>query len=150
MCEAQGLSAYEVSNHSKPGEESRHNLIYWSGGDFVGIGPGAHGRLTLGGSRFATETWLTPNRWLEQAIAGNGESKRVRLSRHDHANEYMMMGLRTSGGILLDRVEALLGRPMDIPDQLIDADLVYQEGSRLVATLQGRMVLNHVIQELLI
>ena len=74
ICETAGLRAYEVSNYARPGAESRHNLIYWRGGDYVGIGPGAHGRLTLDGQRFATETPLMPQTWLDRVLHhGSGE-----------------------------------------------------------------------------
>ena len=64
LCGAHGMPAYEISNHARDGEESRHNLIYWRYGDYIGIGPGAHGRLTLHDGRYATETHLAPTRWL--------------------------------------------------------------------------------------
>ena len=80
ICEAHGLPAYEVSNHARPGAESQHNLIYWRYGDYVGIGPGAHGRLTLNGQKQATETYLSPNAWLRAVETGTGEKERTRLS----------------------------------------------------------------------
>ncbi len=100
ICQAAGMLAYEVSNHAVAGAESRHNLIYWRGGDYAGIGPGAHGRLTIGGRRMATDTPLSPNQWLEQVEkTGNGENPRQSLSQADQAAEYLMMGLRLSEGI---------------------------------------------------
>ena len=77
LCMANGLPAYEVSNHASDMAQSRHNLIYWRGGDYAGIGPGAHGRLTLGGIRHATETELSPIGWLDRLTRdGTGESQR--------------------------------------------------------------------------
>ena len=80
ITEAAGMPAYEISNHARDMAESRHNLIYWRYGDYIGIGPGAHGRLTLNGIRYATETPLTPTTWLTQVEAqGHGESLRTRI-----------------------------------------------------------------------
>ena len=105
-----GMPAYEVSNHARDGAESRHNLIYWRYGDYAGIGPGAHGRLTLGGLRFATETPRAPTAWLERVEReGHGEVPRERLSQGDQAAEYLMMALRLSEGLDLDRHARLAG-----------------------------------------
>ncbi len=152
ICEAAGLPAYEVSNHAKPGEESRHNLIYWRAGDWVGIGPGAHGRLTLGGHRTATWTELSPAAWLSQvATKENGEAGRSRLSASDHAGEYLMMALRTVEGLDLARYSAIAGPALDRAkvNALKDLDLVAEPSGRLMATRKGRAVLNAVITELL-
>ena len=105
LCEFAGLVAYEVSNHAKLGSESRHNLIYWRGGDYVGIGPGAHGRLTFGNTRFAIDTPLGPETWLTQVeTRANGENARIHLAESDREVEYLMMGLRTREGIDLRRL----------------------------------------------
>ena len=72
LCAAAGLPAYEISNHARPGAESRHNLVYWRYGDYAGIGPGAHGRLTVGGVRWATEAVRAPEAWLAAVEAGGG------------------------------------------------------------------------------
>ncbi|MGI9368508.1 MAG: radical SAM family heme chaperone HemW, partial [Ruegeria sp.] len=121
ICEAHGMPAYEVSNHARAGAESQHNLIYWRYGDYVGIGPGAHGRVTLQGRKFATETYLSPAAWLNAVSSGSGEKERVRLSAHDQASEYLMMGLRISEGLDIDRYENLSGAPL--PSEKV-ADLV--------------------------
>ena len=95
MCTAHGLPAYEVSNHAADMGQSRHNLIYWRGGDYLGIGPGAHGRLTLDGVRYSTETELSPLGWLNSVEKdGSGESLRFAMSPDEHADEYAMMALR--------------------------------------------------------
>jgi putative oxygen-independent coproporphyrinogen III oxidase len=150
LCEAAGLPAYEVSNHAKPGQESRHNLIYWSGGDYVGIGPGAHGRVTTD-RRYATTTPLSPENWLAMAEAGRGELDREALSAIDQAGEYLMMGLRTVQGIDLQRYGALSGQEMpDGPlNDLIAAGLLIQSGDQLATTAKGRAVLNAIVTELL-
>ena len=112
-----GMPAYEVSNHAESGQESRHNLVYWRGGDWIGIGPGAHGRLTLAGQRHATWTELSPAAWLEQASTGNGEAGRELLSATDRAGEYLMMSLRTVEG--LDLAQRPIDRLGNGPDQRV-------------------------------
>ncbi|MEM7076682.1 MAG: radical SAM family heme chaperone HemW, partial [Pseudomonadota bacterium] len=107
ICTAAGYATYEVSNHARPGAESRHNLIYWNYGDFVGIGPGAHGRITVGARRYATETYSHPDRWLSAVRDGSGERERNVISGPEQADEYLMMGLRLRDGIDLNRYEAL-------------------------------------------
>ena len=106
-----GLVAYEISNHAKPGEACRHNLLYWRSGEWLGIGPGAHGRLELDGQRLATTAWRLPKAWLERVErSGTGERTRVALSRAEQAEELLVMGLRLSEGVDLGRLEATLGR----------------------------------------
>ncbi len=151
ICEAHGLPAYEVSNHARPGAESQHNLIYWRYGDYVGIGPGAHGRITRDGKKLATETYLSPNRWLQAVDQGSGEKERTELSAQDQANEYLMMGLRVSEGLDIDRFNSLSGQPLPKTklEHLTDIGMIEQKDRRLIATQDGRAVLNSVIRELL-
>jgi len=151
MCEAAGLAAYEVSNHARPGAESRHNMIYWRYGDYVGIGPGAHGRITVDGQRYATETWLQPDRWLHEAETGHTESLRTPLSGPEQAGEYLLMGLRVADGIDMTRFADLAGAPLDMAtvQHLSDIGMVEQHGQRLATTRAGRPVLNSVISALL-
>ncbi len=151
ICEAHGLPAYEVSNHARPGAESQHNLIYWRYGDYVGIGPGAHGRITRDGKKLATETYLSPNRWLQAVDQGSGEKERTELSAQDQANEYLMMGLRVSEGLDIDRFNSLSGQPLPKTklEHLTDIGMIEQKDGRLIATQDGRAVLNSVIRELL-
>ena len=138
-CAAAGLPAYEISNHAAVGDESRHNMIYWSGGDFLGIGPGAHGRVTVGPVRYATETWLAPNKWLAAAMAGNGETSRAALTPVEQADEYMMMGLRKTSGIDMARWVALGdGTPVMVDPDLIENGVVRVADNRLIATDRGR------------
>ena len=151
ICGAAGLPAYEVSNHAASGMESRHNLIYWRAGDYIGIGPGAHGRLTLKGVRWATEAPKTPGDWLQRVEAGAaGEIQRDRLSGSDRAAEYLIMGLRLNEGIDLLRYREMAGLPLDGNkiNALEDLGMVRQAESRLFATAQGRLVLNAVIRDL--
>jgi len=152
QCNAAGLPAYEVSNHAKPGQESRHNMIYWQGGDYIGIGPGAHGRLTLNGQRYATTTPLSPNAWLRSvAEHRTGEGSREGLSAQDHAGEYLMMSLRTSEGSDLRRLAYLTGNGFKYSKikSLEELALMKQVGDQITGTLSGRAVLNALIAELL-
>lgn len=148
---AHGMAGYEISNHAKPGAESRHNLIYWRYGDYAGIGPGAHGRLTLNGTRYATETHLAPGAWLEAVNKGNGESLRESLSSEDAAAEYLMMGMRLTEGLDMVRYTQISGRalPQSKLADLADLGMVTISDQRLRATNQGRAVLNAVLRELL-
>ena len=150
MCERAGLPAYEVSNHARPGAESRHNMIYWTGGDYAGIGPGAHGRLTMAGARVATECPRQPGAWLEAAERGNGEGRRVVLSPHEQATEYLIMGLRSEAGLDLGRLRRLVGDrvPQEAVDELAGLGLIEQRGDLLVATRAGRLLLDAVIRRL--
>jgi len=150
LTEAAGFEAYEVSNHARNGSFSRHNLVYWRYGDYAGIGPGAHGRLTLNGKRWATVAPSAPSAWLDAVARGNSE-ERSALSGADQASEYLLMGLRVHEGIDLDRYEALLGRPADqkIIEQLQRDGLLQPDRTALRATDRGRMVLNAVITELM-
>ncbi|KUF09632.1 radical SAM family heme chaperone HemW [Pseudoponticoccus marisrubri] len=151
LCNAAGLPAYEVSNHARPGSESRHNLIYWHAGDWAGIGPGAHGRLGSGAQRVATETALAPTAWLAAAEAGDGISRRTSLSPQDQAGEYIMMGLRSFDGIEIDRARAMwdAALPDDKLADLVGDGLLVLEGATVRTTPRGRLVLNGVIRELM-
>ncbi|WP_373355335.1 radical SAM family heme chaperone HemW [Pseudoroseicyclus sp. CXY001] len=146
---AAGMAAYEVSNHAGPGAESRHNLIYWRSGDWVGVGPGAHGRLTLDGTRWATETALQPGAWLAAAEAGRGEASREALGGRERLEELLMMGLRLYEGVEWRRAEALGGGDLHPKiNGLVDIGML-EAGERLRATPEGRPVLNAVLRKLL-
>ena len=144
---AAGMPAYEVSNHARPGAESRHNLIYWRYGDYAGIGPGAHGRLTRGGVRWGTETPRDPATWL----ASPGQFQREAVAGADAAAEMLMMGLRLSEGVDLARFRRLAGSPLDggAIDELVDGGFLTAAGGRIAATTMGRPVLNAVLRRLL-
>lgn len=147
---AAGLSGYEVSNHARTGCESRHNLIYWRCGDYAGIGPGAHGRLTIGGVRYATETPLAPGKWLETVEErGSGEARRKALNGVAQAGEVLMMGLRLTEGVALDRYQSLVGYGPEGTGFLASEGLTEIQDGRLRATGRGRMVLDQVIGHLL-
>ena len=151
LTDAAGMPAYEVSNHAKKGEYSRHNMIYWQGGDYAGIGPGAHGRLTLNGQRYATETQLAPMAWLRDVeTKGSGESLCEAIAPKDQGAELMMMGLRVDAGVDLARLAALSGEEVlnPIPALVDDGLLVIQE-DHLRLTPKGRPLLNAILRELL-
>ncbi len=151
ICEEAGLPAYEISNHARPGGESRHNLIYWNCGDYVGIGPGAHGRLTLDQRRWATDTPKQPGKWLKMVeTESSGEFAREELSEADQAMEFLMMGLRLRDGLSFERFGGI-GTDVDLTRQinyLREIEMVEVQGDRLRATAQGRPVLNAVIAQL--
>lgn len=151
ICGAAGMPAYEVSNHARPGSESRHNLIYWRMGDYGGIGPGAHGRLTLDGRRWATTAAQAPGAWLSAVEKGqSGESNREEVSRAEQAMEYLLMSMRLSEGMLLERYEKLSGAVIDQGklELLSNLGLIFTENGRLIATKDGRAVLNSILREL--
>ncbi len=153
ICESAGFSAYEISNHAKRGQESIHNLVYWDAGDYVGIGPGAHGRITINSQRYATETPLMPNEWLNLVQnSGSGENLRERLSPKDQANEYIMMGLRKQTGIDLSRFPDHLLRDdfMTKINHLTELDLVSTRSGYLIVSPTGRPILNAILRELLL
>ncbi|MEQ1756447.1 MAG: radical SAM family heme chaperone HemW [Micropepsaceae bacterium] len=150
--ESAGMPAYEVSNHACPGQESRHNLVYWRYGDYVGIGPGAHGRLTSGGMRFGTETDRQPERWLGQVESrGENSIKWVAIERDQQQTEAVLMGLRLSEGIDLKRMDALGTTPISRAriSALQGQGYLSLIQGRLAATAKGRLVLNAVLKELL-
>ncbi len=114
ICAAHGLPAYEISNHARPGGESRHNLIYWRAHEYAGVGPGAHGRLDIDGSRHAVATEKRPEAWLARVERdGHGLVTDDVLTREEMADEFLLMGLRLAEGIDPLRYAALAGRPLD-------------------------------------
>jgi oxygen-independent coproporphyrinogen-3 oxidase len=152
LCEDRGFSAYEVSNYAQEGSESVHNLVYWRYGDYIGIGPGAHGRLTVDGKRYATETFLSPEEWLTKVDnQGSGESFLSELSQEQQAAEMAMMGLRLNEGINFKRFESLSGSSFSEEKLsfLKSIQLIEQKEGNIIATFSGRKVLNSVLAELL-
>jgi putative oxygen-independent coproporphyrinogen III oxidase len=149
VCADMGFPAYEVSNHARTGAQSQHNLIYWRGGDYLGIGPGAHGRMTVHGARIATTAHRTPGAWLEHVeTLGSGEEPRQTLTAADKAAEYVMMGMRLTEGILIAPVIDQITRHQ--VTTLAEQGLVWTDKDRIGATASGTMVLNHVIRKLLV
>ena len=114
VCDKAGLVAYEISNHAREGAQCRHNLVYWRGDDYAGIGPGAHGRLERDGRRYATATEKRPESWLMRVESlGHGLIVDEVLTREERADEYLLMGLRLAEGIDPQRYAAISGRPLD-------------------------------------
>ncbi|MBS3980429.1 MAG: coproporphyrinogen III oxidase [Rhodobacteraceae bacterium] len=147
-----GVPAYEVSNHARPGDESRHNLIYWRMGDYAGIGPGAHGRLTLESTRFATEAERQPTPWLNRTLSLPGSAETVdRLTARDRASEYLMFALRLKEGASLGRFAALAGAPLPAAAlaEMNGLGLLHQDGDRIHTTETGVMMLNGILRALL-
>ncbi len=146
-----GLELYEISNFSAPGEQCRHNLLYWRYGEYAGIGPGAHSRLIAqSGQRRAISAIRTPARWLARARQG-GIEEDVSLSPHEAAREYLLMSLRMTEGMDLTRHAALGGAPVDetVCEALIAQGLLHRpEASRIAVTNAGRLVLEHVLTHL--
>jgi len=156
LCEARGVPAYEISNHARPGSECRHNLVYWTGGDYAGIGPGAHGRLSIGGKTVATEQIPGPANWLEAvAVRGHGTRKFEALDAMTRQEEVLMMGLRLRDGLTRDSFRLATG--LEFEDalearrlrRLIDARYLELDAHGLRATPAGLIRLNAVLTALL-
>ncbi len=152
LTERAGLPAYEISNHARPGEECRHNLLYWRYGEYAGVGPGAHGRVLIGGTRHATTTEKLPERWLERVEThAHGMLESVPLSKTEETDEALLMGLRLAEGIDLDDLADIGGLRPDrrAVEHLARLGLIERQGaSRLRATLAGRFVLNEIVLRL--
>ena len=147
-----GMPAYEVSNHARPGAESRHNLTYWRYGDYAGIGPGAHGRLTTSGAKLATATERHPETWLETVERdGHGILDQELLGVEEQSDELLLMGLRLREGVDLARWSDLSGRDLD-PDKeefLLKHGFIERLGnSRLRCTPSGMLILDSVVADL--
>ncbi|PBB44249.1 coproporphyrinogen III oxidase [Mesorhizobium sp. WSM3866] len=149
---AHGLPAYEISNHARPGAESRHNLTYWRYGEYVGVGPGAHGRFVENGRRTVTVAEKVPETWANLVEArGHGVNGGEVLTRAEEADEFLLMGLRLAEGIDLQRYETLAGRSLasDRLSVLQEEGLVAPVGNaRLRATTAGMIVLDAVVADL--
>jgi oxygen-independent coproporphyrinogen-3 oxidase len=151
MTQAAGRPAYEISNHARPGSEARHNLLYWRYRSYAGVGPGAHGRLDLNGTRVATRTEKLPERWREAVCrAGHGMVERAQIAPADAAREHLLMNLRLAEGIDLESYRARWGTSPDKARMatLIADGLLRLDGDRLIATPRGRLLLNSVIAAL--
>ncbi|MCI4590216.1 radical SAM family heme chaperone HemW [Sphingobium sp. BYY-5] len=146
-----GIPAYEISNHARPGQQSRHNLTYWRYGDYVGIGPGAHGRRT----GQATLRHKKPENWMSAVERnGHGTQSEDALTGEDRAREALLMGLRLAEGVDLDRIAALSGigaaHLVDerAIDQLIDIGLLHRNGPRLQVAAAGMLLLDAILPEI--
>ncbi len=153
--EAAGLPSYEISNHARRGGESRHNLTYWRYGDYIGAGPGAHGRLSGGGAKLATRQIRAPEAWLEAVEAkGHGTAETEELDAAARAEEMLMMGLRLSEGVREDSFARETGRTLDETIDgarlaaLVESGYLRRENGSLRATPAGRLRLNAVLARL--
>ena len=153
---AAGLPAYEISNHARPDQESRHNLTYWRYGAYVGAVPGAHGRLTLGGTKVATRQRRAPETWLETVEAqGHGTEERATVNAEERREELLMMGLRLAEGIPRRRFRVELGQEIETAldakrlADLVEGGCLAVDHERLRATPAGRQRLNAVLAALL-
>ena len=150
-----GLPAYEISNHARPGAECRHNLAYWRYQDYVGIGPGAHGRLSRGEAKYATRQTRLPERWLATVEdKGTGLEEMEAIDRDSTIEEMLMMGLRLTEGIDRARLERIAGRNVETLftgklAPLIEGGFLTLDRKRLAATAAGRQRLNAVLAALL-
>jgi oxygen-independent coproporphyrinogen-3 oxidase len=152
ICARHGLPAYEISNHARPGAECRHNLVYWRGEEYAGIGPGAHGRLDINGTRHATATDRRPEAWLMRVEAnGHGVVTDERLNSVERADEFLLMGLRLAEGIDPRRYAALSGRTIDPHSIAVlreEGAIVVDTDGRLRVTQAGFPVLDAVVADL--
>ena len=152
VCSAHGLPAYEISNHARAGAECRHNLVYWRGEEYAGIGPGAHGRLDIDGIRHAISTEKRPEAWLMRVEAnGHGMVTDDPLNNEERADEFLLMGLRLAEGIDPTRYAALSGRALD-PNRIAnlreEGAIMVDESGRLRVTQAGFPVLDAVVADL--
>jgi len=152
ICSRHGLPSYEISNHARPGAECRHNLVYWRGDEYAGIGPGAHGRLDSGGLRHAIATEKRPEAWLMRVEAtGHGVITDDRLNSEERADEFLLMGLRLNEGIDPKRYAALSGRALDpgrIATLTEEGAITVDASGRLRVTQSGFPVLDAVVADL--
>ncbi len=152
VCAKHGLPAYEISNHARGGAECRHNLVYWRGAEYAGIGPGAHGRLDINGARHAVATEKRPEAWLMRVEAsGHGVVTDDILNSEERADEFLLMGLRLTEGIDPRRYQALSGRPLD-PNRIAvlreEGAISVEADGRLRVTKDGFPVLDAVVADL--
>jgi putative oxygen-independent coproporphyrinogen III oxidase len=152
VCAQQGLPSYEISNHARAGAECKHNLVYWRGQEYAGVGPGAHGRLDIDGVRHAIATEKRPETWLMRVEAsGHGVTTDDLLNSEERADEFLLMGLRLAEGIDPQRYRELAGRPLD-PHRIAvlreEGAIVVDAGGRLRVTQAGFPVLDAVVADL--
>ncbi len=156
ICASHGLSAYEISNYAAAGQESRHNLTYWTYGDYMGIGPGAHGRLNIEGRHFAFSQDRSPEKWLKNVTEfGHATSQKELLTAQCMAEEMIMMGVRLLDGLDLESFEKRVGRKLDdfidhaSLQRLFELGYMEMDDHRLRATPQGLPLLNALLAQIL-
>lgn len=146
-----GYGHYEVSNYAKPNHHSRHNMSYWKGEDYIGVGPGAHGRITVDNDRYATVASLQPAAYIKRVNETGIGADKDPLSQENWGDEYIIMGLRIEDGISLSRYESITGAALNSGDitALKNSGHLLINGDSLKATAKGRLVLNTVTEKLL-
>jgi oxygen-independent coproporphyrinogen-3 oxidase len=153
IMEARGMPAYEISNHARAGQESCHNLTYWKSDDYIGIGPGAHGRYGVAGKRYATETIKSPERWLEKVEQGDtGLIAETALTERERLEEAVMMGLRLREGIDYADWQERTGLTIKgalTSDVLAKNGFVIADDTHIEVTPKGRLLLNRITAQLL-
>lgn len=156
MLETAGLPAYEISNHAAAGQESSHNLTYWKYGDYAGIGPGAHGRLTVDDQKKATRTHRAPDIWLEKVDqAGHGYHPFEEVNDNERFTEMMMMGLRLKEGVVLEDIKQETGKEWrealqeEKVKKLCDENLLIVTNTHIKPTKEGMQRLNALLGYLL-
>ncbi len=156
VLQEKGFPAYEISNHALKGAECRHNLIYWRGGEWLGIGPGAHGRLNLPAGRTATQQWKNPEKWLAAITKhGHGMQSQEVLSNTIHAEEAIMMNLRLTEGMNLTHLAKKTNIPLekminlDVLNDLVQDNFLWQNDQTIGTTPKGSLVLNTLLSSLL-
>ena len=152
VCGQHGLPAYEISNHARAGAECQHNLVYWRGEEYAGVGPGAHGRLDIDGVRHAIATEKRPEAWLMRVEAsGHGVVTDDLLNSEERADEFLLMGLRLAEGIDPARYTDLSGRALD-PKRIAilreEGAIMVDANGRLRVTQSGFPVLDAVVADL--
>ncbi|NKB20385.1 MAG: coproporphyrinogen III oxidase [Alphaproteobacteria bacterium] len=156
ICDQHGLPAYEISNHAQPGSECRHNLTYWEGGDYIGTGPGGHGRLTIDNTVYATEQIPGPENWLEEVeTSGHATRQRTAIDAEGRVEEIFMMGLRLSNGLSREIFWAQTG--MELEDALeprrlrplLTENYLVLDSKGIRTTAEGRLRLNAILAALL-
>ena len=153
ICDEAGLHAYEISNYAAPGEQSRHNLVYWRYGTYMGVGPGAHGRIIQEDKRLASAAIRSPKRWLAQVDKlGHGFENMQALTQGEMADEMLLMGMRLTQGVDLHRLRVLCSlaiKPQKI-NELVSAGLceISSKQAYLRASNQGVPVLNQIVEQL--
>jgi putative oxygen-independent coproporphyrinogen III oxidase len=147
-----GLPAYEISNHARPGAESLHNLIYWRYGEYIGVGPGAHGRILSGKGRRAQATETYPETWLTEVESkGHALVEDEVLSAGEQADEFLLMGLRLSEGIAPADFQAMSGRDLDphrVASLIAHGMVEYTPRGRIRVSAEGFPVLDAVVADL--
>ena len=149
---AAGFETYEISNHAREGNQCLHNLAYWRGQEYAGLGPGAHGRLQTNEGRLATATLKNPEEWWQQVmVTGHGLIENEILHPEEHADELLLMGLRLAEGFDPSKYESLMGRGFDQKNQAFLSELGLIEkldNGRIAATRKGFLLLDAVVADL--